>query len=1122
MGATEMTAINPGKARSGHVALWIAALVLSCAALLGLSAKAEAALVGNPGVFTATWSSGEMKQGNVAWPLGSLQNGGGNLTFQMNVNADGTFSVPGVDFAQIAVPGSYQSGSIGFLSQKATIQNIRLQPQATGAWGGSVNPLTGAFSIATPMKWRMFADGNSTSGLQNGQCDVNNSTTINASSAAAGGSAYQIAGDNGLVTAVADPISLPGSNDCKGQVIADSSSITSQTNTFFALPGSGNRMVYGLNITPAIKPPITPKLTVSPNPAATDDVVNFDANTSEILSGVKACASPSPAEAGCGYRWDFNGDGTIDEVTNGPTTTHVYGSPMNGTSKVTIFDVNGDSATASVNTEIQTRPVAQIDTNPPSTIKETVNAFTFSIPANPHNATTQCSVDNAAFSACNSGDNFTFVQADDTKGDHNFRVRGIIPGGITGPVASYDFTIDRIKPRVTINTKPVNPTTATSASFTFTADKPNTTLECQIDGGAWSACGTSSTGSKSYSGLTQSSGNPTENPHPHQFRVRATDSLGNVGGDGNPGGGAYDWDIDLTSPVPTLTTKPANPSNVVSPTFVWANNEAIQLAQCRLGINGNQGAWANCGSLTTKSYSNLADDSYDFGVRTLDIAGNWSAPVNYHWSLETVTPPLSITSTPARYSNRTSAQFLFNTEAGATARCQLDSQPVQDPCVSGVKYSYLSAGTHIFSVTSTDPALNETTRSYTWDIKTAKPAVQIQAASLPDASSVSADASFALTTANGNAECRLDSGAWNACTSNSTQGYSGLADGNHTFEVRAVDEFDNVSAIDAYSWLVLANAPEVSFGLTPDEKTNQSTGNFTFAVDTADNDVTTVCSLDGNESFDCGSPAVVTDLADGEHTFWVSATDTAGQTDTIGYDWTVKAKIPGLGFDSTPAAIANSTSGNFSFSSDEDPDVTYECRTDNGSFSACESPVTLSGLSQGPHSFTVRATDDVGNRATEAYLWKVDSIAPSVTIDQAPAATTQKVAELIRFHANESDATFACKLDSGSYASCASPALVKNLSAGVHSFSVKATDPAGNTSTEAVAAWNIEAPSSNGATTAARPNVAASATRTTAVASPKAATKTKAKASSTKKKAKSKKKAHAKKKHSAKKHRKRH
>jgi hypothetical protein len=61
----------------------------------------------------------------------------------------------------------------------------------------------------------------------------------------------------------------------------------------------------------------------------------------------------------------------------------------------------------------------------------------------------------------------------------------------------------------------------------------------------------------------------------------------------------------------------------------------------------------------------------------------------------------------------------------------------------------------------------------------------------------------------------------------------------------------------------------------------------------------------------------------------------------------------------------SSTTVSFSFEGTDPPPSSgialYECKLDSGEFSACVSPITLSDLSAGPHTFSVRATDIAGN-----------------------------------------------------------------------------------------------------------------------------------------------------------------
>lgn len=1117
MGEIEMTT---SKGRLARYAALFAGLVAAMLLLAGAQASlSNAAIppVRNPGSFTATWNTGSMKMGNLNLPLASLKSGGGNMTVTMNVAADGSFTATPAAFVQSPNGSTITGGSY-------RINNPRVTPLA-GSWSGQIDPRTGAFTLNAPLTLRI--DGttqhNGTFGWLNASafsnCVFTQSMGAVAEHDVGAGVPYQISGGVATVRAVANNFGVTGADCIAKQTLASDRNMTPEILAAYGLASPNNAagvnfLDMGLQFnTPILPQNIIPELTTSQGSAqsgyaAAGTPVDLSAAASEIYSGsgVKQCVSPSPSEADCGYRWDFDGDGNVDEVTNGPTTQHTYATAGSLNPRVTIFDTSGYSYNKSIGLTIQTPPAAQIDTTPPSVTKETSNPYTFSIPVNPDSATTQCSIDNGAWNACNTGDNFSFTQADDTTGSHNFRVRGITPQGVTGPAASHTFTIDRVKPRVTVNpaSQPANPTNVRSATFTFTADKPGSTLECQLDGGAWVACGTNSTGtSPAYTNLN-------ETPNPHQFRVRATDPLGNIGGDGHPGGGGYDWRVDLTAPVPTFVSKPAQPSNVVSPLITWSNNEPIQLAQCRIKVNNVTGPWNTCDSLTSKQYTDLADNNYEFSVRTLDIAGNWSNIVSHAWLLETVEPNLDITSGPALLNKRSLAQFFYTFEENAHLTCQLDSRPVQDPCPSGVKYAYLGEGSHVFSVTATDAALNFTTKTYTWSVKTVQPVVQIVPSSVPASSAVVDTADFELTTANGEAECRLDGSDWEACDSDAAQSYSELADGNHTFEVRAVDEYGNVSPTDAYSWLVATAGPEVEFTSTPLENTKESTASFGFDVTSADPTVVTECSLDGLEAFSCANPASLIALEDGDHTFSVTATDTAGIQGVATYEWNVKAKIPGLGFDVVPNALSDSADATFEFSSDEDPDVAYDCQLDGGDWGTCASPVNETGLAQGAHAFSIRATDSVGNSATETYEWNVDTIAPTVTFGSKPAANTVDVAELITFTGSE-DATFECSLDNAGFAACASPKLLKGLAVGAHSFRVRATDETGNQGAVATASWTIGAPappsvgtpSSTSSSTGATP--AGTALKSTAAA-PKASKK-----ASKKKKAKKAKKKHTKK-----------
>src|SRR5207247_8596227 len=79
--------------------------------------------------------------------------------------------------------------------------------------------------------------------------------------------------------------------------------------------------------------------------------------------------------------------------------------------------------------------------------------------------------------------------------------------------------------------------------------------------------------------------------------------------------------------------------------------------------------------------------------------------------------------------------------------------------------------------------------SYAWTVDTTPPDTTITAAPPAISTSSSASFSFTATEAGSSFACQLDGGAFAPCVS--PQSYSGLANGSHSFQVRATDAAGN-------------------------------------------------------------------------------------------------------------------------------------------------------------------------------------------------------------------------------------------------------------------------------------------------------------------------------------------
>src|SRR5262249_32624382 len=131
-----------------------------------------------------------------------------------------------------------------------------------------------------------------------------------------------------------------------------------------------------------------------------------------------------------------------------------------------------------------------------------------------------------------------------------------------------------------------------------------------------------------------------------------------------------------------------------------------------------------------------------------------------------------------------------------------------------------------------------------------------------------------------------------------------------------------------------------------------------------------------------------------------------------------------------------------------------EYRLDSGSFTVTTSPLTLSGLAEGNHTFPARAFDNAGNVSAPARFARViDMMAPVATITAQPPAFTNGTSASFSFTSSDPLSGgvssgvhhLEYSLDGGSFTTAASPVSFSGLAEGGHNFRVRAVDNAGNT-----------------------------------------------------------------------------
>jgi hypothetical protein len=331
----------------------------------------------------------------------------------------------------------------------------------------------------------------------------------------------------------------------------------------------------------------------------------------------------------------------------------------------------------------------------------------------------------------------------------------------------------------------------------------------------------------------------------------------------------------------------------------------------------------------------------------------------------------------------------------------------------------------------------------------------------PPAQSNAASGSFSFTASEAvtGYQCRVDGAPFAGCAS--PHSYGPLADGPHTFDVKATaDLAGNAGTTTSYSWSIDTVPPDTSITSNPSSLSNDPNPSFAFSG--SEPGSTFECSLDGGAFTLCANPKTYSGVPDGARTFQVRAVDPAGNPDPspASYSWTIDATPPNTTIGpSYPAALTVATGATFDFSSNESPS-TFACALDAGAYSPCSTPKTYSGLADGPHTFYVRATDAAANTdpSPASYAWTIDTTPPATTIGPTmPAANTQSGNATFDLGSNEPGSTFECRLDGALFVSCTTPASYSGLGDGTHTFDVRATDPAGNLDTSPASyTWKID------------------------------------------------------------------
>ena len=341
-------------------------------------------------------------------------------------------------------------------------------------------------------------------------------------------------------------------------------------------------------------------------------------------------------------------------------------------------------------------------------------------------------------------------------------------------------------PDTWIVTRPGAVTRDRDGLFTFDAIRP-AGFQCAFDTAVFAACDRNST----FPGLADGG---------HALLVRAVDLVGNT----DPSPAAYDFVVDTVAPAVTLTTTPAAATNHTTADFAFTTSETPAAMDCRL----DAAAWTACDTLTATRYTGLAEGAHTVTVRATDAAGN-AGSAAYTWTVDLTAPAAAFTAAPGALTSDTTPAFAVSAEAGATLACSVDGAAFA-ACTATPFIPAVADGTHTLRVRATDAAGNSAVIQHTWTQDSVRPQTALTGGPASSVPVNSATATFTFASQTGASfECSLDGGAWRTCGSPAT--YGGLANGTHTFAVRAVDTAGNVDGTPATrAWTVRVDGAPVA------------------------------------------------------------------------------------------------------------------------------------------------------------------------------------------------------------------------------------------------------------------------------------------------------------------------
>lgn len=362
---------------------------------------------------------------------------------------------------------------------------------------------------------------------------------------------------------------------------------------------------------------------------------------------------------------------------------------------------------------------------------------------------------------------------------------------------------------------------------------------------------------------------------------------------------------------------------------------------------------------------------------------------------DTTAPNTDLTGGPEGPTADRSPTFTYGSPAADLAgfKCRLTREEFADCLSAGRTFNELADGPYTFEVKAVDSSGNAdpTAASRSFTVDATPPDTSILTGPEGPISTNAASFTYAGSPVSDLAgfQCRLDAAPFAACPATG-RSFAGLSDGQHRFEVRAVDALGNADVTVAFrTFTVDTRVPVDPGGPGPIEPLRRSlrvsqsgtgTGLVTSSPDGID------CGLTCEFAFLDGTPVTLTATPQPGSVFmgWsgqcsglepcqfslVGSVDVAAEFRKLAPAPETKLKKATIKPLMRRATFVFSSTGG-------DGTVAFACRLDKAAFSVCESPKTYKRLKPGKHTFSVVAVDSA---------FQVDAVFPSKSFRIPPLA----------------------------------------------------------------------------------------------------------------------------------------